>query len=221
MCFFFGSDIYIHDVNVYSNNIYNGDGMDFRAGCHHITIENLYGQTRDDNIALHCMKSQGRKTRNNIWPCLCSGYIAAVAATDARACDIHDVKIDGSTKDGRDGGASWHNVMFVARSGTEIYNVSLRNIRTYGPIIEATQPQYGGGAIYFEDFTVPSLDDDRPDNVIHDVCIINASNSDDAQYPTVKSQLKCENIYLKDITTSVSGQVAISLDYPDGFTVIE
>jgi hypothetical protein len=221
MCFFFGSDIYIHDVNVYSNNIYNGDGMDFRAGCHHITIENLYGQTRDDNIALHCMKSQGRKTSNNIWPCLCSGYIAAVAATDARACDIHDVKIDGSTKDGRDGGASWHNVMFVARSGTEIYNVSLRNIRTYGPIIEATQEQYGGGAIYFEDFTVPSLDDDRPDNVIHDVCIINASNSDNAQYPTVKSQLKCENIYLKDITTSVSGQVAISLDYPEGFTVID
>ena len=221
MCFFFGSDIYIHDVNVYSNNIYNGDGMDFRAGCHHITIENLYGQTRDDNIALHCMKSQGRKTSNNIWPCLCSGYIAAVAATDARACDIHDVKIDGSTKDGRDGGASWHNVMFVARSGTEIYNVSLRNIRTYGPIIEATQAQYGGGAIYFEDFTVPSLDGDRPDNAIHDVCIINASNSDNAQYPTVKSQLKCENIYLKDITTSVSGQVAISLDYPEGFTVIE
>ena len=44
------TDGYIHDLHL-NTNVKNGDGIDFRAGCHNCIVENITGYTSDDTVA--------------------------------------------------------------------------------------------------------------------------------------------------------------------------
>ena len=48
--FEWSSNVYLHDIAIYSS-CKNGDGIDFRSGCHHCRVENLTGYVTDDGVA--------------------------------------------------------------------------------------------------------------------------------------------------------------------------
>ena len=61
ICFDNCQECHVHDLDIRSN-VKNGDGIDFRSGCNHCTVENITGFTSDDTVACTAL-SQGKTDR--------------------------------------------------------------------------------------------------------------------------------------------------------------
>ena len=93
----------------------NQDGINLRNGCHDILIENVFGQTGDDMIALSAIDT-GRKIGFEIdYPLIVDGH----------DWDIHDVTIRNIS------GAAIRHPLVARRNhnGAKIYNILIENIR--------------------------------------------------------------------------------------------
>ncbi len=98
------------DYAVKYNSIYikNADGIDLRAGCHNILIENITGYTEDDSIALTG---------------LCGGTEKLYRVEDATDRDIHDIIIRNiRTK------TVCANVRLLNQSGVKLYNILIDGV---------------------------------------------------------------------------------------------
>ncbi|MBE6645732.1 MAG: hypothetical protein E7612_10245 [Ruminococcaceae bacterium] len=174
-CFIFCSDGRISDVEFCSNdrgvdengNVYHGlkrakykeacvknsDGIDLRVGCHDIVIENVYGFTEDDTVALTALTGALEK---NFWveglsTDICnveirnvssSAYCSNVRLLNQGEHKLHDIYIEGvfdtsANSPHMDRGGCGVRIgdgthMYGTRPSTadETYNIVVRNVRS-------------------------------------------------------------------------------------------
>ena len=114
---------YIHNVTVHSN-VKNGDGIDFRSGCHHCKVDGVYGFTSDDTVACSALASTEVPTyqRSNYLYPMEPGRKNSVE----RGCnlDIHDIEINNIMT-----GGHMHGVICLAIRGNQVYNISIKNVK--------------------------------------------------------------------------------------------
>lgn len=113
-------NIYVHDMEIRSS-VNNGDGVDFRSGCHHCLVENISGYTSDDTIACTAISSGiqvNYPQKNYLYPS--EPYLSL-----AKECkrDIHDITIKNIST-----GGNHHGVICLAAEGNKVYDVIIENI---------------------------------------------------------------------------------------------
>ncbi|MBQ7036360.1 MAG: hypothetical protein IJN74_02595 [Clostridia bacterium] len=114
-------NVHIHDLEIHSH-VKNGDGIDFRSGCHHCLVENISGTTSDDTIA--CTALAKREYPNpmplgkGVYP---GEPYHRLVPSDNR--DIHDITIRNVTTGGR-----MHGVIVLAANGNKVYNINIEDI---------------------------------------------------------------------------------------------
>lgn len=114
VCFGWCCNGYVHDMTIYSH-VKNGDGIDFRSGCHHCKVENIYGYTSDDTVACTALYN-GVITypdRNYLYP-----IHPAAACMDALNRDIHHIEIRNIFT-----GGSCHGVICLAAFGNQVHDI--------------------------------------------------------------------------------------------------
>lgn len=89
----------------------NQDGINFRIGCSHCSVEHITGQTGDDTVALSAFPLGGDRT----------------LLPPALSPDIHDITI-------RDVSSCTHQTIVALRNtdGAKLYNITIENIRDNG-----------------------------------------------------------------------------------------
>lgn len=105
------------------NNMRNQDGIDLRVGCHDIVIENIWGQSGDDLIALSALGTGERE----------------LYGVEGKDSDIHDVIIRNVV------GTSADCAVVAIRNsdGNKIYNVTLDNIHDSLNGVQNKNPENG------------------------------------------------------------------------------
>ncbi len=114
------SGVYVHDLAIYAD-VKNGDGIDFRSGCHHCKVENISGYTSDDTVACTALSRNQRGT----YPNAKSVYPMAVAAgcSGNRTNDIYDVEIKGINT-----GGLHHGIICLAANGNRVYDIKISDV---------------------------------------------------------------------------------------------
>ena len=108
---------HVSDISLFAiRDRSNQDGINLRNGCHHVQIENVYGQTGDDMIALSAIDI-AREDRFNMY--------------DPDQCpDIHDVIVRNIS-----GCALVHPLVTIRNhDGAKVYNILIENIQDTDPL---------------------------------------------------------------------------------------
>ena len=103
---------YIHDLNIDTGDIKNGDGIDIRSGCHNIEISNITGRTSDDSVACTALKCSGQKQypfKNYLYPLEPSECINNISDY---ARNISNIKISNVATGGKH-----HGIICLAANG--------------------------------------------------------------------------------------------------------
>lgn len=112
-------DIYVHDLKIYSK-VKNGDGIDFRSGCHDCVVENITGYTSDDTVACTAMATDkpSNAPSRYLYP---SEPFGSLGLDYNR--DIYNIKIKNILTGGLE-----HGVICLAALGNKVYNISIENV---------------------------------------------------------------------------------------------
>ncbi|MFA7673563.1 MAG: hypothetical protein WCY62_06890 [Clostridia bacterium] len=186
----------IHDISI-TSSVKNGDGIDFRAGCHDCRVDNITGNTSDDTVACTALffghnKFPYKNYLYTLEPAL------SVALEKSRSLDVHDISINNVHT-----GGLCHGVICCAADGLKIYNIDIKNIsETSAGKREATVRIYTG---YGENYK---------DNDIHDISIENVT-SEFSKYAFMCTA-KVSGVTVRNIKQNNSEGDAISISYPDG-----
>ncbi len=140
--------------NYFDMHIRQADGIDIRMGCNHFLIENIYGFTGDDTVALTCLNGR-----------MCKEFAVEGLAPDlshVMVRHIHSASLDAGVRILCQGGTTLHDVivddvvdisdkipgilgralqtvrigdsdkMYGSRhsEGNEVYNVTVKNVRS-------------------------------------------------------------------------------------------
>ncbi len=196
---------YLHDL-VIRSNVKNGDGIDFRSGCHNCVVENIVGDTSDDTIACTALYKESAE------PAAPSKYI--YGCEPARKC------VNERNADGRDisnitirnikTGGMHHGLICLAANGCHVRNITIENVEEIDTdlpkeIREATIKIYTG---YGTGYTKGDISD----ITVKNVSALYARSA-------IQSNADVERVTLENITHADSEKPAISLDFPDGYTV--
>lgn len=147
-------DVYVHNLKIYSE-VKNGDGIDFRSGCHDCVVENIAGYTSDDTVA--CTALATDKPSNAPSKYLYPGEPFGCLKLDYNR-DIHDIKIKNILT-----GGLHHGVICLAARGNKVYNVSIKDIyETSEGGREATVKIYTG---YADGYNAGDIHDIKVENV--------------------------------------------------------
>ena len=127
---------YVHDIDIRSN-VKNGDGIDFRSGCNHCTVENITGFTSDDTVACTAL-SRGKRER------VLSKYLYTGEPYNSSHENIdgsvHHIKISNIFT-----GGYHHGVICLSANGNEVHDIEISNIKESGEgQREATVKVYTG-----------------------------------------------------------------------------
>ncbi len=190
---------HIHDIDL-DTNVKNGDGIDFRSGCHSCLVEHICGTTSDDTIACTALfKDNVTYPLNNYLyphePSLCLG------SRDAAGRDISDITIRDVKTCGRH-----HAVICLAANGCKVYNIKIENI-TETPCDnwrESVVKLYTG---YGSGYTAGDLHDIS----VKDVRAVYAKYG-------VYCNAETEHVTLANISHP-KPERAIVLDHPEGVTI--
>lgn len=117
---------YFHDIEFLTSCV-NGDGLNFRNGCHDIKIKNISGTTTDDLIALNngstYEKYPVKSWKTYLYPLVPSNYL--IATESAGDGDIYNVEIENiHLKPVRFVQA----VALLARNGNKIRNIKIHGV---------------------------------------------------------------------------------------------
>ena len=194
---------HVHDIE-FCSNVKNGDGIDFRSGCHHCLVENITGTTSDDTVACTALFK-------NVKPVYDGKYqypnepARFILDRTKEEMDVSHITIRNVRTGGRH-----HGIICLAANGCQVHHIHIENISedpmgAAEPWREATVKIYTG---YGRDYTPGDLHHITVENV-HGVY---ANNS-------LYCNAQVENVVLKNITHDADR--AIRLDYPEGITVCE
>lgn len=179
--FDFSNNIHASDLH-FMSHVKNGDGVNFRAGCHNCTVENITGYTSDDTVACNATSTKNTNRKYPYKNYLYSNMPALKSYNGVeRDYDIHDVLIRGIYTGGKH-----HGVICLAAEGARVYNIEIRDIieDTVGNR-EATVKIYTG---YGENYN---------DNDLHNITVNNVETKI-ADY-SVLCNTKVNNVVLKNI----------------------
>ncbi len=120
MSFDMCSNGYIHDI-VFNSHVKNGDGIDFRSGCHDCRVERIFGTTSDDTVACTALYSEETYPVGNylytLEPSRC------IHGRDKMDRDISNISI----KDVKTNGMH-HGVICLAANGNQVHHITIENI---------------------------------------------------------------------------------------------
>jgi len=136
VCFDSCQNCHVHDLDIRSD-VKNGDGIDFRSGCHHCIAENITGFTSDDTVACTALSqgSDGAMPPRYLAPL--EPYNASHENIDG---DIHHITVRGI----RTGGYH-HGVICLAAHGNRVHDIDISDvIETQEGGREATVKIYTG-----------------------------------------------------------------------------
>ena len=135
----------------------NADGVDLRAGCHDIVIENITGFTEDDSIALTALNGRCEKEfgvsdlpgdicRVEIRNIRTASFCTNVRLLNQGGTKLHDINIDGVYDMGRDS-VHMDSGLYAVRVGDvhlygsrhatadETCNITIKNVRGGGKYV--------------------------------------------------------------------------------------
>ena len=119
MSFDFCSNGFLHDID-FDTHVKNGDGIDFRVGCHHCRVSNITGYNSDDTVACTALNNRNPPPRY-LFPLEPSKKFFRDG--DPRKMDIHDITIENLHVSGY-----VHAVICLAAAGLQVYDVVIRNV---------------------------------------------------------------------------------------------
>ena len=143
----------------------NADGVDLRAGCHHITVENLTGFCEDDTVALTGLPGRTEETFRveglpsdiayvTVRNIRTASYCSNVRLLNQGDIKLHDIEIDG-VYDTSEASPHLDHGNFALRIGDrylygprhctteETYNISVKNLYGRGIAVIATAGEIG------------------------------------------------------------------------------
>ena len=149
---------YIHDLDIRSH-VKNGDGVNFRSGCHHCTVENITGFTSDDTVACTAL-SRGRVERSlSKYLSISEPYNASHENIDG---SIHHIKIKNILT-----GGHHHGVICLSAYGNQVHDIEISGItETNEGDREATVKIYTG---YGDGYNHGDIHDVQVSNVISNI----------------------------------------------------
>ena len=116
-------NVHVQDLDIVSC-VKNGDGIDFRSGCNHCTVENITGSTWDDTVACTAL-SRGKMYRDP------SKYLSTAEPYNSSHENIdgsiHHIKINNVRTGGRQ-----HGIICLSAWGNKIHNVEITNVEEVG-----------------------------------------------------------------------------------------
>lgn len=211
MTFSFCSRVMIHDIH-FDTHVKNGDGIDFRAGCHHCEVWNITGYNSDDTVACTAVAPAGYDTPEaekiplpGIYPGEPARLI--LGRDDLRKMDIHDIKIHDMNISG-----CFHGVICLAAGGLQVYNIAVSNI------VEAAERSWPLVEIYTGYGSGYAKGD------LHDITVenITAATHDRKDFPraaiTVKAGVK--NVSIKNVAQKGTA-AKYEFSDPEGINVDE
>ena len=148
--------VHVHDIDIVSN-VKNGDGIDFRSGCHHCIVENITGFTSDDTVACTAL-SQGKVEKKELSRYLSFNepYNCSHEHIDG---DIHHITIRNIHTGGRH-----HGIICLAAHGNKVYDIDIDGVIETGQgDREATVKIYTG---YGRGYQKGDIHDVRVNNVV-------------------------------------------------------
>lgn len=114
----------IQDIHIVSD-VKNGDGIDFRSGCHDCTVENIYGYTSDDTVACTAINqpSEIYPIENYLYPS--EPYnVLRKSSENQRNYDIYNITVANIFT-----GGQHHGVICLAANRQRVHHVSIKNIK--------------------------------------------------------------------------------------------
>lgn len=201
---------HIHDLRL-NTNVKNGDGIDFRSGCHNCIVENITGYTSDDTIACTAV-TNGKATlpapsrvypgEYYLYPMEPTAYLAEKTAYEK---DISDITIRNIRTCGKE-----HCLICLASGGCRVHNIRIENIAEEAP---------ADGAVPFREATVKiytGYGSGYTKGDLHDITVsdVHGAYADN----TFFCNADVENVVLRNITHTHNK--AIRMDYPEGITVL-
>lgn len=194
---------YLHDLEI-QTDVKNGDGIDFRSGCHHCKVENLVAMTSDDAVACTALSAS-----RPVYPD--GKYLYSLEPTrflterTAEQKNISDITV----RNLRVGGLH-HGVICLCAGGCQVSDVRIEDVEEIpsaweNPYREATVKIYTG---YGSGYTAGDL---------HDVTVKNVRGL--YAKHTLYSNAEVRNVTLSGITHAQADTEPILLDHPEGFTV--
>lgn len=190
---------YIHDITI-NSHVKNGDGIDFRSGCHNCLVERIYGYTSDDTVACTALyyENQIFPIKNYLYPsepttCITNRTPEQRSISNITIRDIH-------TR------GEHHSVICLSAHGNAVHDIHIENVSE--PLCEdwrqATIKIYTG----FGDGYVP-----RDIRNIH-VKNVHSSYAGCAVF----SNAEVENVVLENVCHSDPDK-KYELEFPNGFII--
>ena len=191
---------HVHDISL-DTRVKNGDGVNFRSGCRHCTVENVTGFTLDDTVACTALFAPGSNRKNRLYPMEPSWCIQERTEEERNISHITVRNIHS--------GGRHHGIICLASVGNKVHHIHIENIseapmNTSEPWRDSTVRLYTG---YGSGYNAGDLHDITVENV-HGVYANNA----------LYCNAQAENVTLKNITHETNDP--IRLDYPEGITVL-
>lgn len=199
MSFDFCANGYIHDIH-FETKVKNGDGVNFRVGCHHCTVENITGFTSDDTVACTGYNKEEKiyPSKNYIYP-----IITTLGCThlDERGYDIHDITIKGIYT-----GGDMHGIICLANGGVQIYNIHICDVVEGDKgSRESTIKLYAGYGTGYQE------------NDLHDITVENVIGK--FARNTILCNTKMNGVRFKNICHRKADTEIFSISHPDGVEI--
>ena len=195
------SEGYIHDI-AFNSNVKNGDGIDFRSGCHHCLVENISGITSDDTIACTALHKNSIPSFDGKYQYpnepSCGRITRSKEERDVSFITIRNVHTSGNH----------HGVICLAANGCHVHHIHIDNISERPTSIpnlwrEATVKLYTG---YGTGYSPGDL---------HDITVENVRGT--YADHTLYCNAQAKNITLKNISHVLKDPIL--LDYPEGISI--
>ena len=111
---------HVHDLDIRSS-VKNGDGIDFRSGCNHCTVENITGFTSDDTVACSALSVGKRERPLSKYLSVSEPYNASHENIDG---SIHHIRIKGIHT-----GGYHHGVICLCAQGNKLHDIEIEDIK--------------------------------------------------------------------------------------------
>lgn len=118
-------NVSVHDLSIRSN-VKNGDGIDFRVGCKHCEVYNMFASTTDDAVACTALGTLAEATGDycgkptwRLWPTLIN---ANPSSLDIEDISVKDIYFSQTVNSSLNGG---HGMICLSAYGSKVHNVSI------------------------------------------------------------------------------------------------
>jgi polygalacturonase len=119
----------VHDLSIRSN-VKNGDGIDFRVGCKHCEVYDMFACTLDDAVACTALGTLAESAADycfkptwKLWPSLIN---ASPSSLDIEKISVRNIDFSQTVNTDFNGG---HGMICLSAYGSKVHNVSIDNFK--------------------------------------------------------------------------------------------